>query len=754
MSFLSIATPFVQLGIPVFPLTPKTKIPPSGFHFLEEATIDLAKVASWNDENPDYNVALLANGAFCFLEFDVVKGISTAAAEMEQPIPQTRTQRSGKGFGHYIFKHTERSRALGNRSVNLPDGGEWFSFRADNKYLVGAGSLHPNGNYYQTYREIEPVPMPDWLCDFVEKHSAPSKPKACDNSVQVADDFDFDDMMDFYGIGIAGEKDDVWQVVEECPGVGYRHSGSTLTAFYWDGSSLGWSCFAQGCPLHGKRIGEVIAFLNAQKGEPYKGVIWEKQEDELLSPKWNIEMLDDEEPECSEPEPVIETSPAEPVTPQPDDYTDGLDELIKEQKLNGEIRWTAEDFQPKPAAIAIPDPEKHEGLEFPGDCCMYGRLAAIAKRHEPLQLGWLYPSLLLVASCLEIADADHHVRANEYGALIGGVHSGKNAHMDVALDSIRIPDRETVVMEDAPGSHSGLMNQLSEEEPVPRLLFLDELITVFNACAIQGSSLPAMLCSLWNKDKAGGSVKKGRQVVYGNLSMLGGLAVNDAADFSRVFGAHSVKGLYDRFIFGYSDKHLKYRPTRTVPESFDLKPVHFPQWVWDAKDEWIGDDLARGRLSEHALRIALITAACNGDAEITKSCLEAAFRFCEWQERLRQVFKPGLAETKDAEAFEAVWSALKEQYNKQKKAGDVYPKAVGLAVDIKQEHLWKLIHFTDVLNSKSYYRRYGRFISQVRKTLVEEGFILEVREDEEDERGKVKKEKGKTPFVLLMKDVK
>jgi hypothetical protein len=28
-----------------------------------------------------------------------------------------------------------------------------------------------------------------------------------------------------------------------------------------------------------------------------------------------------------------------------------------------------------------------------------------------------------------------------------------------------------------------------------------------------------MLCSLWNKDKVGGSVKKGRQVVYGKLSM-------------------------------------------------------------------------------------------------------------------------------------------------------------------------------------------------------------------------------------------
>lgn len=291
MSFLSIATPFVQLGIPVFPLTPKTKIPPSGFHFLEEATIDPAKVASWNDENPDYNVALLANGEFCFLEFDIAKGMSTAAAEMGYEIPLTRTQVSGKGFGHYIFRHTERSRSLGNRSVNLPEGGEWFSFRAGNKYLVGAGSIHPNGRHYQNARDIEPIPMPNWLCDFVEKHSTPSKPTSCDDAVEVADDFDFDDMMDFYGIGIAGEKDDVWQVVEECPGVGYRHSGSTLTAFYWDGTSLGWSCFAQGCPLHGKSIGQVIAFLNAQKGEPYTGPIWEQDDSDLDG----VDMLDDDD---------------------------------------------------------------------------------------------------------------------------------------------------------------------------------------------------------------------------------------------------------------------------------------------------------------------------------------------------------------------------------------------------------------------------------------------------------------------------
>jgi hypothetical protein len=43
-------------------------------------------------------------------------------------------------------------------------------------------------------------------------------------------------------------------------------------------------------------------------------------------------------------------------------------------------------------------------------------------------------------------------------------------------------------------------------------------------------------------------------------------------------------------------------------------------------------------------------------------------------------------------------------------------------------------------------------ISQVRKTMLEEGFIHEVREDELDDHGKPKK--GKTPFVVLAKDVK
>jgi hypothetical protein len=214
-----------------------------------------------------------------------------------------------------------------------------------------------------------------------------------------------------------------------------------------------------------------------------------------------------------------------------------------------------------------------------------------------------------------------------------------------------------------------------------------------------------------------------------------------------------VKGLYDRFLFGYATAQVRYRPVKVVAENFDLKPVHFPGWVWDAKDQWVGDDMSRGRLSEHALRVALITSACNGNAEITAPCLEAAFRFCEWQQRLRQVFRPGLAVTKDAEAFEAVWAALKEQFKKQKRSQEVHPKAELLTLEIDHAQRWKLIHFTDVMNSKSYYRTYSSMIGRVRKTLLEEGFISEARENEDDGKGGVKKSKAKTPFVILLKEV-
>ena len=202
-------------------------------------------------------------------------------------------------------------------------------------------------------------------------------------------------------------------------------------------------------------------------------------------------------------------------------------------------------------------------------------------------------------------------------------------------------------------------------------------------------------------------------------------------------------------LLGYDTTPVKYRPLNIKPSFFTV--VRVPIWVWDAKDAWVGENIARRRLGEHALRVALVTAALNGDKEITRDCFFAALRFVEWQERLRAEFRPGLAETKDAECLEAVYAALKAQREHQKKTGE-YPKGADL-VGHKQEDLWKLINYSKVLSSKNLYRKYGKLVTSVKATLVEDGFIEFVKEVDYDEQGNEKEGKKKTPFSLLKKNL-
>ena len=61
MTFLERATPYAKLGIPVFPLLPKEKRPPSSMtDWPSLATTNLAQIAAWNKENSDYNCGLVA----------------------------------------------------------------------------------------------------------------------------------------------------------------------------------------------------------------------------------------------------------------------------------------------------------------------------------------------------------------------------------------------------------------------------------------------------------------------------------------------------------------------------------------------------------------------------------------------------------------------------------------------------------------------------------------------------------------------
>jgi putative DNA primase/helicase len=293
VNFLERATPYTKLGIPVFPLKPGKKEPIASMtDWPDLASTDLNQIAVWNAENPDYNCGLVAKpDGIVILEFDIAKGMPLAAQKMGQEVPKTRVHISGKGFGHWVFLQTDRTRTIGNRSVNLPDicedpkcekagqvhHHEWFSFRQNNRYVVGPGSIHPNGNEYGVARDVAPLPCPEWVCDFVEKHSVGRN--ATRDARPVAEDFDFDNLCEHYGwdvVNIDGE----WHITAVCPVAGYQHEHSKATGFYWDGESIGFKCFAQGCEGSSMSIGQLLKYLNQLDDGPgpYPEKIWEEDD--------------------------------------------------------------------------------------------------------------------------------------------------------------------------------------------------------------------------------------------------------------------------------------------------------------------------------------------------------------------------------------------------------------------------------------------------------------------------------------------
>jgi hypothetical protein len=758
-TFLERALPYAKLGIPVFPLLPREKRPPASMTAWPElATTGLAQITAWNEENSDHNCALVAQlGQHVFLEFDINDGMEAAATEMGEAIPVTRIHRSGGGFAHWLFLATADSDRLGNRSANLDDGHEWLSFRADRRYLVGPGSVHPNGNLYTVLVDVAPAPIPDWVCQWVAKHSQDYS--GSKEPIAVAEDFNFDEFLAHYGIDIVGGKDG-WHTTRECPVAGYRHQNSIHTGFFYDGSTLGWKCFAQGCDGSSMSIGQVIRRLN-EDHVPYLGPIWEGDDHGLSV--WAEDAIDDEE-DLPAAAPVISASELletfagngfhgeVPANPAPSDQWDS--DRDEDERI-------ASVGPPKP----LPIPERVEvavapkqGLDF-DPRALYGKLGEIASNlaSAGLPLGYVYPAILTIASALngveDISNHAHKVRSNLYTALLGKVGQGKTSVLNSALKAIDLPEgtEDWVV----PSSDRGLAKQCGDQGD-RKLLVQDEYRATLQKCNMQGSSLPQLFNTLWNYDKGGAADKKGVEQCFARLSVLGNLTVDDPADFAKIFGASSISGLVDRHIFGYCDRRVKFRPFPIKQEFLRPSGAAFPNWVWDAKDEWLGDNDERGRLTEHMLRAALVQSCCNGDHEITKESLEAAMRFAEWQERLRGTFQAGLAENPDAICYSAIHRALEDQYDKQKESR-VPPKGANRFEDEESAQL-KLLHFPSIMRSKSYYRRFGSLmINRVKMSMVNEGLLREVKEEtvEELPDGRTKSRPGKkSDFVRLLSRAK
>src|ERR1019366_796754 len=88
---------------------------------------------------------------------------------------------------------------------------------------------------------------------------------------------------------------------------------------------------------------------------------------------------------------------------------------------------------PSPISVRIVDTEERSGMDFPGECAMYGKLKDMALKFPRLQLGWLYPDLLAAGSGLAIESVGGHIRSNLYVVNLGGSGLGKTACSDIAM---------------------------------------------------------------------------------------------------------------------------------------------------------------------------------------------------------------------------------------------------------------------------------------------------------------------------------
>jgi hypothetical protein len=313
-----------------------------------------------------------------------------------------------------------------------------------------------------------------------------------------------------------------------------------------------------------------------------------------------------------------------------------------------------------------------DGIPEMPESCMYGKAGDLAKELGT-SLSLAYPAMMAVCSVMPGVEPTPDIRTNLYVALLGPKGGGKSETCKRAIALAGL--HEEAVIHGVPGSDRGLQNLIGKEGPPGKkvLLYQDELRNTLSKMGIQNSSLAPTFCTLFCMDTAGSADKTGKHTVNARLTFLGCLKVNDPGEYAEVFGAKTNDGLADRFLFGLPIPPWKYSPWEkseeaTAPTTWQQhqsSKMHVVQSkvhknCWHKMSLWRDSKEDRNpRLGEQVMRIALITSCVNGDEWVTDEAMEAAIRFCEWQEKIAAQYKAGLAETLSGKCTEAILTALR-----------------------------------------------------------------------------------------------
>jgi len=376
---------------------------------------------------------------------------------------------------------------------------------------------------------------------------------------------------------------------------------------------------------------------------------------------------------------------------------------------------------------------------------MWGYLGDVARKLQA-PLGFAYPAVLAVYAGRHGAMRTKGTRTNLYVALMGDVHVGKGRTAKRAMHVVAgnelskehwtwgASDAALVEMLDGKAD-----NKIKPEERTgrPVLAFEDEMIDAMNKMDIKGSSLSNKLNTLFGADVVEHRVKGKPHVAYAQLSLLGALTIKDPAAFTEIWGKNTVTGLWDRFIFAIAPKGWEWddqweEQEYVVPEVREPATVRMTQEALDMKKAWVSvDRVNRERLGELALRIAVITTAAQGErdkrdwkAPVTEDCMRAALEFMEWQEAVRERYKPSEADTPGGKLAELI----AETFMRIRDDAGNYAWASWRAV--YRKHNW--------------HRKDGKSMQVQRDALVEAGVLQAEWEDVLDKDGKETGKREKT----------
>ena len=237
---------------------------------------------------------------------------------------------------------------------------------------------------------------------------------------------------------------------------------------------------------------------------------------------------------------------------------------------------------------------------------------------------------------------------------------------------------------------TGKKGQQRQSGPKRMLLVCDEFMEVLQKSRIENSGLFQTLQTLFDDNRKVFADKRGRQTVDCRLSIVGSIPVNEKNPelFAELFGRKSSHGLLSRILLGYSGTKFNYKPwtcpdisvgksvSTRVDTSLDAEDLDSPLDEWqpaplvegltpearDLYEAWEDPADESGRMKFYLMKVAILTASANGDALVTAEGMQAASKFMAWQAKLREVFKPGLAEDiVDARATERIINTLRRK---------------------------------------------------------------------------------------------